>query len=294
MAWIKGKSFIKISYLLILAALIAVVAAAGFDTLRTVAFRISSGFFYPYLSLPASGKYEIADRSLLLHSRNELAAALEKQQKVNRALSAKAAVVAELAVENEELRSLLKLKARPNYSYIAAEIILRDPVNWQEGFVIGKGKAEGVKKGTPVLCFSNGDSNHPIMAGIVKNVSNHSAQVTSVISPHFRISAYLTGNKAYGFLNVDEQQRREPGKINISYLPVAHKYKTGQRCVTTGFERKIPAGIDIGKVSEIITPDTVFDNNLYKTGMIEPMVNLESIHFVLLPVFTGKGQKKER
>ncbi|MCP3964897.1 MAG: rod shape-determining protein MreC [Lentisphaerae bacterium] len=294
MPWIKGKSFIKVSYLLILAALVIVVAAAGFDTLRTVAFRISSGFFYPYLSLPASGKYIIADRSLLLHSRSELAAALEKQQKTNRSLAAKAAVVAELAVENEELRRLLKLKPRPDYNYIAAEIILRDPVNWQEGFVISKGRADGIKEGTPVLCFTNGDSKEPILTGIVKNTSKHSAQVTSVISPHFRISAYLTESKSYGFLNVDDQQRRDPGKVNISYLPTGHEYKLGQRCVTTGFERKVPAGIDIGRLSEMLTSNSAFDNNLYESGIVDPMVNLENIHFVLLPVFTDKTENKER
>lgn len=67
---------------------------------------------------------------------------------VNRRLSAEAAEAKEFEEENLQLRRLLKLDPPAAWRYVAAEVILRDPVLWNEHFTIDRGSRDGLTKGS--------------------------------------------------------------------------------------------------------------------------------------------------
>jgi rod shape-determining protein MreC len=284
MAKSKRKIFEKWNSGLIIAALLIVILAAGFQTLRQAWFRISSNFFYPYLELPARGKYAAADGSSRLYSKSELAAKITRLEAANRIFASKVARFGELTVENEKLRALLKLPKRADCNYLAAEIIIRDPLLWKEGFTVNRGTADGVITGTPVLCFNPQYPGQVILAGVVKEAAKYSARVMSVLDPRFRLSAYFEIAETHGIINGDSRQTLIPDEINISFLSKQSKFTPGEKCFTSGFEHQIPGGFLIGSLKQLDSKDQVFSTQLYFSGKIIPAAPLDSLNFVVLAV----------
>ena len=280
----KGKNLRRWNYGLIISALLILIMAASFQTLRQAWFKVTSNFFYPYIDFPAQAKYAAADGSTRLYSKEELAAKISKLQVDNRIFASKVARLGELVVENEKLRSLLKLPRRSDYAYVAAEIILRDPLRWKEGFVINRGSDDGIIEGTPVLCFNPSYPKQVILAGVVKETARHSAQVVTVLNPRFRISGYLTGAKTHGIINGDPGQTIRAGEINISFLSKRKNFTSGEKCLTSGFEHQIPGGFLIGSLKGLDSQNQIFSNKLYLSAKIIPAAQLDDLNFVVLAI----------
>ena len=68
---------------------------------------------------------------------------LNSCRETNRQLAVQAAASGELFRENTSLRRLLDLPIPAGWSYSAAEIILRDPLLWNERFSINRGSRDG-------------------------------------------------------------------------------------------------------------------------------------------------------
>lgn len=280
----KGKNLRRWNYGLIISALLILTMAASFQTLRQAWFKVTNNFFYPYIDFPAQVKYAAADGSTRLYSKQELSAKISKLQADNRIFISKVARLGELVIENEKLRSLLKLPKRFDYAYIAAEIILRDPLRWKEGFVVNRGSDDGLIEGTPVLCFNPTYPKQVILAGIVKDVARHSAQVITVLNPRFRISGYLAEAKTHGIINGDVGQTFRPDEINISFLSTRKKFTPGEKCLTSGFEYQIPGGFLIGSLKRLDSRNQIFSNKLYLSAKIFPAAQLDNLHFVVLAI----------
>src|SRR5574344_227786 len=106
-----------------------------FGVFGSGAARLVRNFFYPYLTLPAGGVYAVADETLLLRGKRELAAACREMSDRNAELS----------------RQLLGLPPRSRFHYVAAEVVGRDPLNWQNVLQINRGERDGVRPGQAVL-----------------------------------------------------------------------------------------------------------------------------------------------
>lgn len=291
MAGTKGKKFVKLIYILVVSALLIITAASTFQTIKLAAARVAGDFFYPYLSAPALAGSYLSDQTLLLRDKYTLASNLEQLKKENSILSAKSAATAELTVENEELRKLLKLPPPESCNYIYAEIILRDPLFWEEHFTINRGSQDGLVQGAAVLAvMADAQTSKPILAGIVKNVSKHSAEILTLMSPEARFSAYLPLADAFGFINSDASFEKYAKETTINFLPRQKRYKLQEQAITTGFEKNIPAGLLIGQLSHIESASAIFNNKLYLSGSITPAVNLNGIHFVIVTVATSGNQ----
>ena len=284
MARLKSKNLKRWNYGLIISALIIVILAASFQTLRQAWFRVTNNFFYPYINFPTQVKYAAADTSSRLYSKEEMSAKINKLQADNRIFASKVVVFGELQVENEKLRSLLKLSKRSDYTYITAEIILRDPLRWKEGFIVSRGSDDGIIEGTPVLSFNPEYPEQVILTGVVKDVARHSAQVITVLNPRFRISGYLTTAKTHGIINGDPSQPLRPDEINISFLSTRKEYTPAEQCLTSGFEYQIPAGFVIGSLIGMDSKNQVFSNKLYLSAKIAPAAQLDNLHFVVLAI----------
>jgi rod shape-determining protein MreC len=280
----KGKNLRRLNYGLIISALLIVILAAGFQTLRQAWFRVTNNFFYPYIDFPAQMKYAAADGSSRLYSKQELSAKITKLQDDNRIFASKVARLGELVLENEKLRSLLKLPKCPDYTYIAAEIIIRDPLRWKEGFVVNRGSDDGIIEGTPVLCFNPAYPKEVILAGVVKETARHSAQIITVLNPGFRISGYFTKAHTHGIINGDASQTFSPDEINISFLSTRKNFTVGEKCLTSGFEHQIPGGLLIGSLKNMDYKNQIFSNKLYLSAKIFPAAQLDDLHFVVLAI----------
>lgn len=284
MARIKNKNLRRLNYGLIISALFILVMAASFQTLRQAWFRVTNNFFYPYINFPAQGKYLAAEGSTRLYSKQELVEKISQLEVDKRILATKVAGLGELKIENEKLRSALKLPKRSGYNYITAEIIIRDPLRWKEGFTVSCGTDDGIIAGTPVLCFNPEYPEQVILAGVVKNAARHSAQVVTVLNPRFRISGYFAKAQTYGIINGDARQTLRPDHINISFLSTRKKFTPGEKCLTSGFEHQIPAGFLIGRLKRLDSRNQIFSNKLYLSAKILPAAQLDDLHFVVLAI----------
>jgi rod shape-determining protein MreC len=283
MPWSKNRKFSKLIYFLVASALLILLGTSAFETLRVAFNRTVNDFFYPYLSIPADFKYYVSDQSLLMHDKRTLAAKLEQQLEENRKLAAKIAVRAELQMDNEELRRMLNLAPRKDYSFIFAEVMLRNPQAWQESFTINKGSNDGIVKGAVVLAPGRERNKEAVVVGIVRNVSRHSAEISTTLNPETHIAAILPRSGSFGFINGGENAMSE-GLANITYLSCTKIYTPGEAVVTAGAREEVPPGLYLGQLVEIERIPSIFSSKLYLSAKVKPAADMDNIRYVVIAV----------
>ena len=263
-----------------------VVLGAGYRVLRNGAGRFFDDFFYPYLHLSKLGSSALADMSLLAYSRRELAAKLEDLQRRNRTLALQAAAAGELLQENEELRKLIEFSAPRRRSYLAAEIILRDPLRWRERFTVDRGEADGVRRGAAVIDVS-GDGRMALV-GVIERTGRHTSTVLTLRNGALRLSARIGASGTVGFVNVGSG-RNSDGTIPIDYLPSSGGYRPGEAVLTTGFETGIPSGVTIGVISEVERRGSLFADRPFVSGKVVPAADFDTLRFVVIATNAAPG-----
>ena len=263
-----------------------VVLGAGYRVLRNGAGRFFDDFFYPYLHLSKLGSSALADMSLLAYSRHELAAKLADLQRRNRTLALQAAAAGELLQENEELRKLVEFSAPRRRTYLAAEIILRDPLMWRERFTVDRGEVDGVNRGAAVIDVS-GDGRMALV-GVIERVGKRTATVLTLRNGALRLSARIGSSGTVGFVNTGAAPSAD-GTIPIGYLPSGGGCRPGVAVLTTGFEVGIPPGVTIGVISEVERRGSLFSDRAFLSGRVIPAADLDTLRFVVIATNAAPG-----
>ncbi len=266
-----------------------VVLGAGYRLLRIGAGRFCDDFLYPYLRLSRLGMARLSDQSLLAYSRAELAAKLEELQLRNRSLALQAATAGELFKENAELRKLMEFSAASGHRYLAAEVILRDPLMWRERFTVDRGEVDGIHAGAAVIDV--GADGRPLLIGVIERVGRRTSTVLTLYNDALRLSARLGASGAVGFVNIGEEHG-DDGTIPIGYLPRGVSFQPDEVAVTTGFERGVPPGLVIGNLASVEAPGSRFSGRLQLTGRLRPAAALDGIRFVVIStIVPGNGSR---
>ena len=92
----------------------------------------------------------LADQTIKLRSRSDLAKEVERLRKQNLLLGLQNNINAGFAEENRQLRAMLDLEPKPGYDYVACDVLLRDPWMWNSGFTIDRGSKDGLQVGWAV------------------------------------------------------------------------------------------------------------------------------------------------
>lgn len=263
------------------AAAVAVVAL-GFllwNGIRHYGGRIVGDFFYPYLRLMRSGADAAADAPLLAAPRVRLVARLQALEERNRQLSAQSATAGVLAEENARLRKLLKLAPGPDWSYVPAEIILRDPWFRDEILTVDRGARDGVEPGSAAIAVTaEGD---PVLLGVVDRVTGNTATVITLFHPEMRMAVRLPLAAQTGVLNA--AGRRLPGGgIGLGQLPVAGRYTVSEAVTTTGFESGVPGGLKLGNLARFEAVDSVFSSSPHLDAVMTPAIAPAEVRFLML------------
>ena len=249
--------------------------------------RFAADFFYPYLRLSRQTVNTLSNHALLSFSKLELAARLDQLQKLHEAKTLQAAAAAELLRENQELRRYAGLKAPANWSYITAEVMLRDPLLWQEHFAISKGSEDGLETGDAVIDVS--ESGIPVLVGVLSSCGKHNSEVMTVYNPDFCFSAGIGPERIIGFINAGGRQGSN-GYIPVGYLNSADIPQIGSAVFTTGFEKRIPAGIKIGELSKVEESHPLFSSTNRISGLIRPAFNPNRLRFVIIARRSVSGE----
>ena len=263
----------------ILLTLVAIpVAAAVYQAVAPAVRRAASDFFYPYIKVAKIPVSVLTDKTLLFFTKTELAARVEHLVRINNQLATQAVSAAELMRENDRLRRLAGLKARPHWRYVNAQVLLRDPLRWQEHIVIDRGEKDGIRNGCAVVVADL--SSVPVLAGVISSVGKNTSIVNTVYNPLLKLSGKV-GNKSVGFINATN--RRGTGRlVPVDYLPGNSECQPGEAVVTTGFEHRIPGGIKIGELASVSERRPVVYDGPFRSGFVKVSFDPNSLRFVTI------------
>jgi len=249
---------------------------------RRAAGRIAADFFYPFLSLPVKAERSTASQAVLLQSRDELAAALDKAERLNAKQAAQLTTFTVIKEENSELRHLLALRSRATFSTVFAEIMLRDPLEWDSRFTIDKGSDNGIHPGNLVVTAIARDDGTLAMAAVgrIGTVSRRSAEVITLAADNSSLSVKLPANGACGLIN-GGYRRGNNLYAKLQYLPRDLDYLPGMAAVTSGMTEETPPNVMIGKLAGAANAIKIKDN-LYATAEVMLAADLSRIRFVMI------------
>lgn len=180
---------------------------------------------------------------------------------------------AELAAENERLRSLLELKEQSKYTVLPARIIGRDPSAWFDSFVVNRGSIAGVQLNMPVV--TNGG-----LVGRVTAVSPLAAQVDLVTRDKSGVGAVvgqIGESSALGVVSGTSKKELLEMKYVTGSVPV----EIGQQVFTTGQDGIFPAGLKIGEIVNVVSGSATTPHQI----QIMPAARLSSMQEVAILLY---------
>lgn len=186
----------------------------------------------------------------------------------------------DLAVENERLNNLLKLKQESKYPILPARIVGRDPSNWFNDSIINRGTSDGVKLYMPIV--SNGG-----LIGRVTAVSPLSAQVTMITDERSGVGAIIgeVGNtNALGVVN----GVKDKNLLEMRYVSGSVEVKEGDFVYTSGQDGIYPAGLKIGEIVEIRVGSATVPHTIF----IKPSSGISSMQEVAVLLYEAPPRPK--
>ena len=182
--------------------------------------------------------------------------------------------------ENAQLKNYLGLKENnPDYQFVSASVINRDPNNLYYTFTLDQGSNAGVKVNDPVITDQG-------VVGWVSQVSAMYCEVTTILSPDTNISATDKVNRESGTIS-SNAQLSDQGLIKLGLLEAGTTVQEGDIIVTSGIGGKFPKDLLIGNAVEVKPEEN--DVSLYAT--VEPFVDIKTVRdVIIITSFNGQGE----
>ncbi len=141
-------------------------------------------------------------------------------------------------LENIRLRKMLEFEQRADFSYLAAEVIARDPMVNLGSLLLNKGERDGVRVGQAVVTADG-------LAGVIHEVQATTSIVQIATDGSFAASVRIERNRVDGIL-------RYKGRGTLIMDDVVNniEIRKGDRVLTSGLGGVIPSGIPVGVVSD--------------------------------------------
>ncbi len=191
------------------------------------------------------------------------------------------AIIAEenalLRAKLEKLKSLkkdssgiVKEDSTLQYEFITAKII-NNSTQWQNNtLTIDKGVEDGINIGMGVL-GSGG------IVGKVRYTNNRYSVLTSLLHSGFTISSRIKDKVE---LCTVEWNGRDPGLIEVKFVPRHHSIKIGDSVLTSGYNAIFPANIAIAVISDIqLESDDTFYS--LQAKLVNDFTKLSYVHVVM-------------
>jgi len=172
----------------------------------------------------------------------------------------------ELELENTRLKKFVDFSDESPNTYVAAQVIARDPSPWFKTVMIDKGKSNGLTKGCPVL-VSEG-----IVGQIIK-VANNYSRVLLIIDRNSAVDALVQNSRVRGIVKGKNENR-----CSFVYALRKDEVKEGEMLISSGLDQVYPKGLKIGKIKQV----TKVHSKLFQDITIETSVDFDIIEEVLV------------
>jgi rod shape-determining protein MreC len=169
-----------------------------------------------------------------------------------------------LEYENERLRDLVEFEAQEGSRLICAPVIGRDPDPISGICLIGKGAADGIKEGLPVMTPDG-------VYGRVIEVTEYKSLVETIFNFNFRVATMDLRSGVQGIVTWDG------GKAClVAQVPVNSDTKVGDNIVTSDIGSTFPKGLNVGRVKDV----TVDETRLFYDVSLEPACKFSRVEHV--------------
>jgi len=186
----------------------------------------------------------------------------------NERLNAEIARLREESTQREQLARLLEVKSSlAGQDVVAARIFARDPSNLRQVVAIDVGRADGVKRGMPVVTEGN------TLVGTVTTVEEDHAWVTLVTDVDSAVSALILESRDQGVVSGGYNRR-----LSMEFVSQDATVKEGDTVVTSGLGGTYPAGLVIGKVTGISGQR----QEVFRRVTVEPLASLSRLENLLV------------
>ncbi len=190
----------------------------------------------------------------------------ERLRAENEELRAAEAEIEKFRQDNLLLQQFLDLTEQAEFPSVVAEV-RGGTGTFDTGFVINKGSNHGIVAGNPVLNQSE------LLVGIVKNVFPDSATVIPVIGPTTGVEILTEG----GDLGV-VTGTGDPDRLDLMILDASEPVEADTILRTSGNQRGIPSGLQVGRTTERMRPD----GSLIQSQSVAPVADLTAVRFVIV------------
>ena len=172
----------------------------------------------------------------------------------------------EIEISNDRLRKLFDFRQNVADAVLAAEVVGIDPSPWYRAIIVDKGKADGVKRGLPVIMPEG-------VVGQIIDSSEHYSKVLLIIDQNSAVDAFVQRNRARGII-----KGKSSDQCIFKYVLRRHDIETGDSVIASGLDGVFPKGLRIGYVIE----KAEGNSGLFQEVSITPFVDFEKLEEVLI------------
>ncbi|MBC8331508.1 MAG: rod shape-determining protein MreC [Anaerolineae bacterium] len=178
--------------------------------------------------------------------------------------------IIELQQQLGEFRILSALldfaRAYPEYQYVGASVIGRDPSPFVKYIHINRGSDDGLRRGMPVVTQQG-------LVGRISQVTASAALVQLITDPSVTVNVRLEPTRAEAILSGSIT-----GDIGLDLIPQAVTIEPGELVLTSGLGGNYPPNILIGQITGVRSQDY----DLFQSASMQPVVDFSNLEIVLV------------
>ena len=173
----------------------------------------------------------------------------------------------EASEENARLREALVLRQEHmDYVLESAKVVLWSDSKWSSSFTISKGSSSGVELGDPVI------TEYGALVGQVTELEETWATVSTLIDVDMSVGAFVGTTGSSGMV-VGEYALMKNKTAKLTFLADGAQIFEGDEVLTSGSGGAFPAGLVIGKISNVQTEA----GGQIEFGIVVPQCDLDSL-----------------
>ena len=174
-----------------------------------------------------------------------------------------------LEKENEDLRQLLSIDEQySHFKKVYANVITRSYDNWNETFVIDKGRVDGIKEKQTVIAKDG-------LVGYISNVQDKTSTVTTILDTTSAVSVQISSINKLAIVK-GEFSLKDNGKLKLTNIPIDTELTEGEIVYSSGIGELYKKGIPVGKITEIVSKK----NDIDRYGIVEVFADINSTRLV--------------
>ena len=196
-------------------------------------------------------------------------------KKENDKLKAEIDEYSKLKEENERLQKVLNFKdEKNNYDYIGTNIIGISGDSILNGYIVDRGKDDGIEKGMVVISADG-------LVGQVSSVGKNWAIVQCIVNENVKVAVMVDSTRENTGILQGYKDYFNNNLAKVLNLPIDSEVKEGDVIVTSGLGGYYPKEIKIGEVVSV-EEDRV---RVMRSAIVKPYVDFNKIEelFIVAP-----------